>query len=123
MKRLLILIALLIASQYSFAQLTQSDDGRYFDQNKKPYTGLYSEKYPNGNLRIEMNITDGMLDGTYKTYFENGQLNEIRSYKAGKMDGVWETFNDKGVKTAEANFKDGVKHGKWFVWDDAGTMR
>jgi antitoxin component YwqK of YwqJK toxin-antitoxin module len=108
---------------FSFAQLVQHEDGKFYNNEGKPYSGVYIEYYPTGSKRVEMNLVDGQKHGRTTLYFKNDSIQEIRSFYQDLMDGTWITFNDKSVRVGEANYLKGVKHGKWFVWDDNGVLR
>jgi hypothetical protein len=124
MKPILLITALWLATQLpAFSQLIQKDDGKFYDNHNRLYTGTYIEYYPSGGKRIEINLLDGQKHGTTLLYFESQNVQEIRSYQHNEMDGNWITRNDKGVKIAEANYRNGLKHGKWYIWDDNGTKR
>ena len=66
----------LIFSLNSIAQIIKSDKGIYLDQNNIPYTGIYNEYYENGEIRVEINLKNGVQDGLTNIYFENGIKNE-----------------------------------------------
>ena len=102
--------------------ITKGDDGLFFGADNKPYTGAHEEFYPDGQLKMKMNIAKGLVDGQVFLYFSNGTQNEIRSYKEGEMHGRWITWNEQGQKIAEAEYQEGLKHGKWFVWNDEGVL-
>ncbi len=123
MKQTIILFFLFIGSSHLFSQITEGTDGRYFDQNNKPYSGIHKEFWKNDILKLEMPLKKGLKDGEVILYFENGTKNEIRAYKKGQMHGTWITWDEKGNKIAEANYIKGKKNGKWFVWDENGTLR
>jgi antitoxin component YwqK of YwqJK toxin-antitoxin module len=122
-KSLLILLLLTICGSFLFSQITEGDEGVYYDANGKTFTGIHKEYWENGNVKIEMPLKKGIKDGETYLYFENGTKNEVRAYKKGKMHGTWVTWDEKGNKIAEANYMKGKKHGKWFVWDENGTLR
>ena len=86
------------------------------------YTGKYVTRYSNGNIKIEMNLLNGMKNGTVNVYFENGQINEVRSYKNNLMHGSWITYNEQKVLIGLANYKEGLKHGTWMIWDAVGNL-
>lgn len=86
------------------------------------YTGKYVTRYSNGNIKIEMNLLNGMKNGTVNVYFENGQINEVRSYKNNLMHGSWITYNEQKVLIGLANYKEGLKHGTWMIWDASGNL-
>jgi antitoxin component YwqK of YwqJK toxin-antitoxin module len=116
-------IALLGLSLTASAQKIREEDGVYYDSLNKPYSGIYIERYPEGNIRIEMTLKDGIKDGIIYLFFDNNKVHEIRSYRTGNMHGTWITFNAKGKKVGEANYSNNLKNGKWYIWDDNGVLR
>jgi antitoxin component YwqK of YwqJK toxin-antitoxin module len=124
MKPVLFIVTMWLAAQLpALGQLIQKDDGKFYDNHNRLYTGTYIEYYPSGGKRIEINLLDGLKHGTTLLYFESQNIQEIRSYHHNEMDGTWTTRNDKGIQIAEANYRNGIKHGKWCIWDDNGTKR
>jgi antitoxin component YwqK of YwqJK toxin-antitoxin module len=67
-------------------------NGIYWYNNKK-YAGIIIELYPNGNLKKQFSVYQGMLHGMYRSFYENKMPWEIRSYKnnlsTGKHFGYW----------------------------------
>ncbi len=123
MKSLILLPALLLIFFQLSAQLTEKEDGKYYDHHGKLYSGTYIEYYPSGKILLEMNVLNGEKHGITTLYYENSQKKEIRSFKNNKMDGTWITWNEKGQKTGEASYSNGLKHGKWGIWDENGIQR
>ena len=76
------------------AQELKEINGIYY-ADSVAYTGKYITHFPNGKNKIEMNLENGMKNGTVNVYFENGQLNEVRSYKNNLMHGSWITYNEQ----------------------------
>jgi antitoxin component YwqK of YwqJK toxin-antitoxin module len=105
------------------AQITIHEDGLYYDEYERWYTGVYVEKYPDGVVKAQISIKKGKKDGLMKLFYPDGSINELRMYKNNLMHGTWETFNNKGIKTAEANYSLDEKNGKWYIWDENGTLR
>ncbi len=106
---------------HTFAQDIRESGGIYYS-GSKPYTGTYTSRYDNGNVKMSMSLKDGLKHGETRIYFESGKLNEICSYKKNLMDGTWTTCNENGIRVAVANYKEGKKHGEWKVWDDQGRL-
>ena len=105
-------------------QIFQSGGIYYRDKAQKIlYTGEYREYYDNGTLKLEMQIANGVPEGTYVIYFENRKPHEIRSYKGGKLHGLWRTYDISGQLISEAEYKTGEKHGTWRIWDELGVQR
>ena len=125
MKTLNILIFLIFFLPWQIsAQATIIEkDGMYYNEKSEPFTGVHFEHFKDGSVKMEVNITDGVLDGITKVYHLEGTVHEQRSYKNGKMHGTWITWNELEVELAEANYNFGKKHGKWLIWDENGTLR
>jgi antitoxin component YwqK of YwqJK toxin-antitoxin module len=51
----------------------------YYNDIKEAYT-LYQNYYKSGQLQIEYNNIDGVLNGLYQEYYESGQLKEEYNY-------------------------------------------
>ena len=111
-KTLLIICFLFLNLSFLFSQQLEIKDGIYY-KDKKVYTGNYKENYANGNLKMDVNILNGINNGISTYYYENGNKKEQQSFSKGEKDGIWITWNENGVKTAEANFSKGKK--KWNV--------
>jgi antitoxin component YwqK of YwqJK toxin-antitoxin module len=105
------------------AQITISEDGLYYDEKERLFTGVYTEEYPDGAVKIQMSVSKGTKNGLMRIFYQDGSVNELRMYKDDMMHGTWETWNDKGIKIAEANYASDTKNGKWYIWDDNGIMR
>lgn len=117
------LYMIFVAQGKLFAQISEDENGIYYDESKNLYNGTYIEFHDNGVKKIEMNIKDGLKDGETTLYSMEGKISEIRSFKMGKMDGTWTTFNESDQKMAVANYQNDKKHGKWMIWDENGVKR
>ena len=124
-KHLLTFLILILISAWGSlkSQITIGDDGLYYDETGKLYTGIYVEKYPTGTKKTEMSLVNGRKEGLTQIYYSNGVVNELRMYKNNLMHGTWVTWNEKGINTAEANYANDIKNGKWYIWDEQGIMR
>jgi antitoxin component YwqK of YwqJK toxin-antitoxin module len=93
-------------------------NGYYFSDKEQNtlYTGEYNEYYDNGTLKLQVQIKEGVPEGTYVVYFENRKPQEIRSYKDGKLHGLWRTYDISGQLLSEAEYKNDQKHGTWRVY-------
>jgi len=112
---------MLLFSLMVVGQDISEKEGVYY-QNGKPYSGVLNEYYPNGKVKTELNLKNGLKVGRVKIFSEKGQLAEIRSFKKNEMHGTWVVYNEKGMKTSIANYKNGLKHGKWIIWNDNGIL-
>ena len=100
-------------------------NGYYFSDKAQNslFSGEYNEFYDNGTLKLQVQIKDGVPEGTYVVYFENRKPQEIRSYKDGRLHGLWRTYDVSGQLLSEAEYKNDKKDGTWRIWDELGTQR
>ena len=59
---------------------------------------LYKEFYENGKLKFEVDLDDGIKDGSYKSFYTNGKIKIKGQYKKGKQVGTWRAYNEKENK-------------------------
>jgi len=123
MKKSILLLSLLFVITAAYSQVTLRDDGLYYDKEQKPFSGEYKEYYDNGQIRQEMVITDGRVNGEVVLWYRTGVKKEIRMFKSGLRDGLWVSYNEQGKKTGEASYKEDQKNGCWKIWDDHSVLR
>jgi antitoxin component YwqK of YwqJK toxin-antitoxin module len=123
MKKVILLVTGLLLFSSTFSQIIIKEDGLYYDKNDKLFSGDYKEYYDNGQVRQEMTVLNGRIDGKVNLWFRSGNLKETRIFKDGYRNGLWVSFNEAGGKTGEASYKDDLKDGTWKIWDDAGVLR
>lgn len=82
--------------------------GFYYEKYRmEKYTGKVIERYPTKEIRTEVYIKDGKLDGPFKKYEKTGQITFDGGYKNGLQDGPTKTYYETGQIAAEGYFKDG----------------
>ncbi len=123
MKRVVLILAGLILFVHAQSQISLGDNGLYYDKDQNPFTGLYREYYDNGQVKQDMILVNGKIDGQATLWYRSGTIKEIRMFKAGLRDGLWISFNEMEKKTGEASYKDDQKEGHWRIWDDNGVLR
>jgi antitoxin component YwqK of YwqJK toxin-antitoxin module len=122
MKKIALIAFLLLTITSVYSQSLEYSEGYYY-KNGMLYTGTYTEYWPNKNVKLVQNISNGLEDGISELNFENGKLQEQRSYQDGQKHGIWYTYNESGVKIAEANYRHNKKDGIWRIWDESGKIR
>ena len=86
-----------------------STDLMYYEG--KLFSGVGYDIHSNGQLKKEINYTDGKIHGSYKEWYSNGQLSvEYNLNKQGKRDGVWREWYENGQLLHEAKYKNGVMY-------------
>ncbi len=122
MKKLVLLLVMVVTGSLLHAQLVEKD-GIYYNSKGDLYSGTYIEYFPDGNVRLEMEVQDGKKHGKTAYYYEDGSPKEVRNFSHNLMDGTWIKWASSGTRIAEARYQEGKKHGKWFIWDENGTLR
>ena len=79
-----------------------------FERGKK--TGEWKYNYPNGNLRLREEYTQGKQNGTAYSYNKNGMLNTVNFYRNDTLQGVHESY-DNGAIRGTYNYKSGKLSG------------
>jgi antitoxin component YwqK of YwqJK toxin-antitoxin module len=109
----------------------QDRDGVKYEPNTEVgFTGVYVEKYDNGQKKLEEHYKNGKLVGISKSWLENGQK-VVSSLE--DRDGVMYEPNtevpfsgglvekyDNGQKNVENHYKDGKKDGLEIWWTKDG---
>ncbi len=117
-----LIVACILLSVNASSQIQKSTEGIYKDKNGNSYNGVYKEYDKNGQLKVEMNLKNGLKHGKVNVYYKNGNIHETYSYKKGLMDGLWLSYNSANIKTAEAYYLKDKKHGTWKIWNDNGNL-
>lgn len=96
-------------------------------------------KWPNGNIREEGRINNGLKEGLWKDYYEDGAtIRREVLYKNGQENGSWKSFWPDGSLMWEGVFRNGKflgsekeinqllndePEGWWEIWDEGSLIR
>lgn len=121
-----------------------NEKGLYIDSEGNLFSGAITSI--NNNVKSEMEVKDGVLngkatyffasgkvmeagvmangmkDGQWTRYTETGLTSAIGFYTAGKKSGTWIVFDESGKKRMEMNYSNGEKAGTWTSWDENGAV-
>ena len=67
----------------------------------------HEEFFDNGNMRLSVELRNGLKHGTYKEYHENGELKIRGRYRNDLMDGTWKYYDEKGRVTETREYQEG----------------
>lgn len=84
--------------------------------------GVYKDYYSGGKVKEECNFIGGKRDGEYKKYFISGQIALEGKYYLGKKDEKWIGYFEDGQIKREFEFKRGVPDGVWKTLDRKGNI-
>ncbi|MAD96084.1 MAG: hypothetical protein CMB99_02040 [Flavobacteriaceae bacterium] len=83
---------------------------------------LKNEFYNNGNLKYELKILDGKMNGLCKDYYENGQLRSSGIMANDKPNGDYKAYYSDGQLREVGAFRFGKKHGTFKKYDEDGEL-
>src|SRR3972149_1007078 len=81
---------------------------------------VVSDKYENGQLRIEREIAkysdnSYRAEGFHREYYSDGQMFLSGQYRNGQRDGEWTYWHPNGTVCRKVTFKNGLPDGSWEV--------
>ena len=94
----------------------------YVEGEDKPYTGIFVEKYSNGNLEEILEIENGIIHGENKRYYPSGQLLYRVMLKNGKEEGESKSYYESGKLWSKCFYKDGKAEGFQRKYHENGQL-
>lgn len=89
--------------------------------NDKNY---YTEYYPNGNLKLKVEINkDSLQIGSYKEFYDNGELKSKTNYVNGIVSDSLFNFYENGIIKEKGLIKDNLKNEWWLFFDKSGSLK
>lgn len=85
-------------------------------------TRVVKETYPDGTVKSEVLMRNGVKNGEAKYYFPTGMIELRVNYSDDKLDGPYEKFNAKGIRTELTNYSNGKKEGESKAFSDDGWL-
>jgi antitoxin component YwqK of YwqJK toxin-antitoxin module/membrane-associated protease RseP (regulator of RpoE activity) len=85
--------------------------------------GLWTVKYPNGDLQREQHYDHGVNRGRYKSWHENGQQESEGDFREGKPHGTWTYWYENGQKRTERHYHEGALQGTSTAWYETGKRK
>ena len=76
-----------------------------------PLSGRLVDHYPNGRMRSERHLQDGMLHGPWITWDAAGNKVAEGAYHRGIVQGLEVDYGPGGVRLREVNWHNGRRHG------------
>ena len=115
MKNLLTILCLVFFGSFSYSHEVLTDKC-YTDPNgicyepdsKKPFTGIYTHYYENGQLESKENFVNGKQHGHPKWFYKNGKPRSLENFDNRKILGPqkWIRRPKKWIKTLKETEKD-----------------
>ena len=122
-KKIILIVLLLVVGCEKETLEYKKDRKHYSSKTNKPYNGLWTTLYENGNKKSEGKYKDGKQDGPWTYWYENEQKKSEGTYKDDEYDGLYTSWHENGQKMSEGVFKDGEKVGTWTYWYENGQKK
>jgi len=90
--------------------------------NLNTYAEVKKEYYPNGDIKREIEYTDGKKDGVSKFYLEGKQLLAKANYKKGVRDGFYLEYDKKGNIKLKDIYANGEPVGRRLYYKDGKPL-
>lgn len=78
--------------------------------------------YPNGKVKMEGNIENGLREGKWVSFYENGMIWSETNFEKGIKNGHTTSYYPNGTKRYEGEYKNGKESGKWIYYDESGKV-
>ena len=67
-----------------------------FTKNSKPYSGQIIELHDNKQIKIEMEVLNGLKNGNINQYYRSGKIQTHSNFINGKLFGKFTSFHENG---------------------------
>jgi len=85
--------------------------------------GVYLERYPTGETKIEGQKTkEGLRSGVWKAFGQDGTPQSICSYVDGKKHGISMVYHPNGNVSYQGEYEYDKRVGEWKFFNSAGTL-
>ena len=81
-----------------------------------------TEYYPDGKVKKEWNVVDGMKNGKMTTYYPNGGVERIDFFKSDTLNGESIFFFKSGSISKKINYKNGAPNGDYKFFFKNGIL-
>ena len=97
-------------------------------------SGIYREWYPNGQLRLDVKVIEGMgdineqamltwvFDETSRVFYEKGGIKGEFAYDKGVLEGIARYYHANGQLSQTTFYQKGVIHGDVILFDEQGDV-
>jgi antitoxin component YwqK of YwqJK toxin-antitoxin module len=91
------------ASADSLNTSEDNDENNVEDLDAKKFT----ENYPDGSVKSEVPLKNGLRDGNYREYYSNGDVKVKGHYKNDMKDGTFKYYDENGKLKEKKEFEQG----------------
>jgi len=86
------------------------------------YTGLYSDRYPDGRLQMQGELVKGQREGVWLFYYATGTIQSRCDYHLGKREGRSVVYYPSGRSRYEGTYRQDTAVGAWSFYHEDGAL-
>lgn len=90
--------------------------------NNKSYTGIISDRYANGILKLWKSLMNGKAEGLWLEWYPDGTLRYRSYWKNDLGHGRWEYFHPNGKLRSESFYIEDIAQGIYRTYFDNGQL-
>ncbi len=84
---------------------------------------MCKQYFPNGDLKSEVSLKDGKMEGLYVQYAENGTQILQANYKSDLANGAWTEWHPNGKVKKSFTYKNGIRSGSCIEYYATGSVK
>jgi hypothetical protein len=88
----------------------------------EPVDGPLEVRHPDGGLRAQGTVVQGVLHGEFRRWYPGGQLQERGTFEQGHEVGTWTLWHPNGQPYETVHWRAGEEHGVWTMFHDNGQV-
>ena len=89
-----------------------------FEENsKKPYSGIFEEFWPSGQILRRGAFKDGKKDGIWEKYRNTGSLVKKVAWLNNNQHGIYEDYWPNGNIQRKGQYENGKDVGVWIIFN------
>ena len=94
-----------------------------FTKNSKPYSGRIIELHDNKQIKIEMEVLNGLKNGNIKQYYRSGKIQTLSNFRNGKLFGKFISYHDNGNEQIIAFYNNDLRMGSFEEFYDNQKLK
>lgn len=94
----------------------------YYETGKRQKIKKIKTFYTSGEVKEEMNYSNGFLHGLSRVWYESNKLKMMVNFRNDKPDGEEKWFYENGTIKSIVSYKKGLLHGKIKIYYPTGEL-
>ena len=94
-----------------------------FTKNSKPYSGKIIEHHDNKQIKIEMEVLNGLKNGNINQYYRSGKIQTHSNFINGKLFGKFTSFHENGNEQIITFYNNDLRMGSFEEFHDNQKLK